>query len=66
TCRTCVIFSELSCPSKLSKLWGPLQDADLSEAELWWAEVHIEDLDGAHLCRTIMPDGQTLNRDCSD
>ncbi|MEM7064076.1 MAG: pentapeptide repeat-containing protein [Cyanobacteria bacterium P01_B01_bin.77] len=41
-------------------------DADLSEAELWWADVHIEDLEGAHLCRTIMPDGQQLDRDCED
>lgn len=40
-------------------------DTDLSEAELWWADVHIEDLQGAHLCRTIMPDGQQLDRDCT-
>ncbi|MBT9314192.1 pentapeptide repeat-containing protein [Leptothoe spongobia] len=42
--------------------WG----ADLSDAELWWAEVHIEDLEGACLCRTIMPDGQQLDRDCTN
>lgn len=41
-------------------------DADLSEAELKWAEVHLEDLDGARLCRTVMPDGQQLDRDCTD
>ncbi|WP_215619280.1 pentapeptide repeat-containing protein [Leptothoe kymatousa] len=41
-------------------------DADLTEAELWWAELHIEDLEGARLCGTIMPDGQQLDRDCSD
>lgn len=39
-------------------------DADLSDAELRWAEVHIEDLEGARLCRTIMPDGQQMDRDC--
>ncbi|MEA5462913.1 pentapeptide repeat-containing protein [Leptothoe sp. PORK10 BA2] len=41
-------------------------DADLSEAELRWADVHIEDLEGARLCRTIMPDGQQLDRDCAE
>lgn len=50
-----------------AELWeAKWWDADLSEAELRWAEVHIEDLEGARLCRTIMPDGQQLDRDCHD
>ncbi len=50
-----------------AELWeAKWWDSDLSEAELWWADVHIEDLEGAHLCGTIMPDGQKLNRDCEE
>ncbi|MEO0434721.1 MAG: hypothetical protein AAF151_23815, partial [Cyanobacteria bacterium J06656_5] len=55
TCRTCVIFSELSCPSKLSKLWGPLQ-WDRSGRELQTLEGHS----GRGLSVSFSPDGQTL------
>ena len=50
-----------------AELWeAQWWDADLSDAEMRWAEIHIEDLEGARLCRTIMPDGQQLSRDCAD
>jgi uncharacterized protein YjbI with pentapeptide repeats len=43
-----------------------LEDVELSRAYLLHALVTVEQLNGARLCKTVMPDASISNRDCEN